>query len=757
MSQFNWDDHPIVKNESKESFNWDDHPVVDSPKAKASVAQTALEGFGKGASFGYLPQLQAGVERLTDAVGAVKDKALETIGLDQLTSIDAQLRKQGFKLPESSYVAVRDANVKRQAQQEKDNPWTAGAANLAGSAVTGIAMTPLLPATGGAATGAKLSARIAQGAVQGAKAGAAYGALANPGEVEGEISPLQIANRLDNAEKGAVFGTAFGAAVPVTGAMITAVATKLKVPAKEAAKAIRAAAERMGIKPTAAMLGDSEFVQNLESSLHQSPTIGGALVRRETVPVSKGLQKATGEILDDASQLSKFEAGEQAKREITEDVARKFQPSKDTFQDLSQYTKDIPSTKQSTEAVSRNILKIPEVEVLDLPLAKQVVKALEKQPTADQIKMLRGMVGREAEAAEGAASKAYWEMYGKLTKLEENTIKRGVIQSARTQPEGERIAEDMLGQLRGAKKSYSTEIGKVQDVAENARLGKVGNPSGFTNKVEAIRSEDVQDKLLNLADNRLNESIKSNFPKAFTTMRQAKLGDLARVSKDAEGEFVTTKLLGNTKNYTPEAKDTLFQNKAGMLDDVRLVNGSLPDKVGPSGTPQGIDYLNFLNPVNQARDIARYALYKGLTSDKVQAVVKVLSNSPQLKAIAESNPKAVNAIVIDLVDRMQGDLPFKKVAGDKKLKGKEKWAQAGFEKLKAHGAEGLNQEELMKDKKTKELLIQASDLEPGSAQLDVIIKQIDSAHPHDEQAVHWAKSNPKDPRAFEILKLNKGQ
>jgi hypothetical protein len=742
MSKFNWDDHPIVKNGSKESFNWDDHPVVESPpQPKAELPQTILEGFGNAG--GYLPHLQAGVEMVTDAIGSAKDKVLQTIGLDQLASIDAQLRQKGFKLPESSYVAVRDANIQRQAKQAHDHPLASGGSKLVGNIVSGIATSGLLPAAGASAAGASLAARIGSGVLQGAKAGAAYGALSNPGDTEGEISPVQLADRLDHAEKGALFGSAIGGAIPVGAAVIRpvaeklsgpaqvaveklyapyrALAQKLSIPVKEAAERIEEAARKLGVKPTPGMIYDNEFIQNLESSLHQAPSsFGGAIVRRGTVPVSKGLAQASEEVLEDASALTKFEAGEQAKKEITEDVTRKFQPSKDTFQDLAQYTKDIKTTPRSVDAVTRNILSIPEVEVLDLPLAKQVAKALEKNPSANQIKILRGIVGKEAEAAEGASAKAYWEIYHKLGRLEQNTIKRGVIQSARTQPEGERIAEGMLGQLKGANKSYSTQIGKVQDVAENARLGRVNNPSQFTNKVEAIRSENVQDKLLNLADSRLTESIKENFPQAYTTLRGAKLGDLARSSQDAEGNFITTKLLSNTKKYSPEGQKALFQNNSDKLDDIRLVHGSLPEKVGQSGTSQAFDIKQFLNPVSQVRDLARAAIYKGLTNNQVQAVAKALSKNPEFKAIAEIDPKAANAVILNFVQKMKTETPATiRKSADDKPKGPEKWASDGFDKLAKHDPTLADfKSELFETKKGRDLLIQASDLQPGSKAMD---------------------------------------
>jgi len=184
MSDFDWGAHEKVE---PAKFNWGDHEVVGRdplvPDTSSSVGQTALEHFGNGPALGYLPHMQAGVERAMDIAGDVKDKALDMVGLDHLASIDHQLRQQGFKLPDESYLAARDANIKRMAKEKKDNPNTALLSNIAGSVVGGIASSPLMPA--------QAATRLAR-LKQAATIGAATGIAANPGDTEGEISPAQL-------------------------------------------------------------------------------------------------------------------------------------------------------------------------------------------------------------------------------------------------------------------------------------------------------------------------------------------------------------------------------------------------------------------------------------------------------------------------------------------------------------------------------------------------------------------------------------
>ena len=163
------------------------------PQETGGAAQAALEGFGQTASMGYLPQLQAAAETGVDKLG-------EFFGVGPAAA-DAKLREQGFKLPERGYVQARDENIARQEAQAKEHP----GASMAGKGA-GIAVTSMLPV--GAAKGA---ASFGGAALRGAATGAAQGAAYNPGDVKGEVSPLQLEDRGKNALIGGAVGAPLGA------------------------------------------------------------------------------------------------------------------------------------------------------------------------------------------------------------------------------------------------------------------------------------------------------------------------------------------------------------------------------------------------------------------------------------------------------------------------------------------------------------------------------------------------------------------
>lgn len=149
-----------------------------------SAAQTGLESYGNFMTLGYLPQLQALTEPVTNAIG------------NALT---------GANVDSGKYVDRRDQDIARQNLENKEHPY----AHYAGMA-TGLGASLLMPGIGiggrAAAEGASAAGRALLLARDGAQAGAIYGALSNPGDKKGEVNVLQAPDRLKNAAIGAASG-----------------------------------------------------------------------------------------------------------------------------------------------------------------------------------------------------------------------------------------------------------------------------------------------------------------------------------------------------------------------------------------------------------------------------------------------------------------------------------------------------------------------------------------------------------------------
>lgn len=204
----------IQKAKQEHEANFSPNAYIEMAKASQSApnSTSALQAFGEhaanAATFGYLPHLQALASKFAPNPNA---------GLDE------KMKAEGFNIvqAEPNYVEERDANIKRLATESKEHPWASGFGTAAGIIAGGAMGGGLLGGGKAAATaghrlalslgGKKTAAKLIGKAFQGAEAGAKAGFLANPGDVEGQIDPLQLGARAQNAPIAAVIG----ASVPI--------------------------------------------------------------------------------------------------------------------------------------------------------------------------------------------------------------------------------------------------------------------------------------------------------------------------------------------------------------------------------------------------------------------------------------------------------------------------------------------------------------------------------------------------------------
>ena len=181
--------------------------AAENPQGRE--VQAGVQGAGDAMTFGYAPQLNAGIQKGAEGAVSLKDRIAKLLGADSMMSQRAQMEAQGFKLPaEESYVEARDRYKGRTDQLAKENPWSYGAGQVAGTLASGAAIPG-----GQAAKGASLLAKLTRGA----GTGLAMSAVQNPGDVEGVVDPLQMGDRATNA----AVGGGIGAAIPLAGNYIS--------------------------------------------------------------------------------------------------------------------------------------------------------------------------------------------------------------------------------------------------------------------------------------------------------------------------------------------------------------------------------------------------------------------------------------------------------------------------------------------------------------------------------------------------------
>lgn len=288
--------------------------------------EAALAGFGQAATLGYLPQLQAAASQGIDAITQFIPGSP--------ANVDRALEAQGFTVQQPTYISERDAFARQAQELQQQNPVAYGAGQVAGALTSGVA-------TGGAGGAASLVGKVGQAA----KTGGLMGLLQNPGEIEGELDPLQLQERLKNAAIGAVSGAVVQGSI--SGA--SSVAQKLK----EIPTNLKRFSELKALKASGAMLRDfrKAYGNNKASELGREVLDSGIVSAGDDVAdiAKKAIiaKQAAGEAIGDIYAL-------------TDDAIMKLDPSKLDKKDLellSKSTIDLEAFANGYKKQLRNKLR----------------------------------------------------------------------------------------------------------------------------------------------------------------------------------------------------------------------------------------------------------------------------------------------------------------------------------------------------------------------------------------------------------------
>lgn len=606
--------------------NWSDATDESNPQLKALKETQAARsqdeidhaagagGVLHGATLGYEPQIIGGAQTAYNKLAGNDDAP--------------------------DYVHLRDAVIKKQSQLKEESPWSYGTGTVVGGALPALV-------TGGGAAPSSLMGAIKTGAAT----GAAFGAAANPGDTEGKIDTSgQFGDRLVNAAIGAPLGGVLGAGANGLSKAAESIGGAIKTTPKANADEIAAASKSLGIEPTPGMMVDGHFVGNLESSLDQSPSIAGRLVRDKTDQVRRGLRGATDKVFEDASSgLSPFESGENAKGQILAKVGEKHGPLSMSYDDIAESTKNAAVSPNSIDAVSRNIKNLDDARLAPgspwAQKADQYADWLQNAKSVDDISKLRTLVRKDSEAATGPEKQVLSAIYDKMSDMRQAALLQAAKQSASTPRAGEAVGRDLVDQLKQTDAGYRDLMTGLRSFSDNAKLGRVEGPQGFTSSIEGLKSEQVPDRLFNMGDTRLRQSLKDQFPDAAETLRQAKLAQFQKQSQGIDGNASPVKMSSAMDKLGPETRTDLLGANSEIPGQVSTVVHSLPPNVNPSKTSMGESFKDSVNPLFQAKEMGRYGAYKLATNGGANNLSSFLMQSPRFSQMAQKNPGAFNMLL----------------------------------------------------------------------------------------------------------------
>lgn len=514
----------------------------------------------------------------------------------------------------------------------------AGALPVAGGLLGGVAGTALGPAgtLGGGALGAA-GGKAAQNYVE--------GLLGDNKPIERlAVEPIQEA-AWDVGTLGA--GQAIAKSAKAVAAPIGKYIGRFAQPQKEIANEIVQSAERLGTKTTPGMLTENKLIGGIESSMSQSPTKTGQAVGDSYENISNILKgKAEGLISGGKSAPSSLQLGSKAKSDIVTDLSEKLAPAQMIYDDIAKEGRNIDVGDISRSRISNNIRNIDAAKIKGTPeasFANMVSDNLEGNvKSLKDLRNLKTYVGKMTSDMNASPQmrSAAGDVYGRLAQLEKNSITRSAIEAGKNPQHGKAVAREMISELKDANKIYSNVSKEVQDLAEKSGLGKVRNYADFISKIEAMPDEQFVQRMFKQGNNAQLKTLEKQFPKAYDSLKTSYMSDMYNKSV-VKGEVSVPKLLSNAKKLPAETQELLFgPGSSQTIKDIENVYNAFPQKMGPSGTPQGIEFaeLNLVSPkfwFKELRDKANDLVIKN--PDLVQRMSSALQKpsiplSPQEQA-----------------------------------------------------------------------------------------------------------------------------
>lgn len=611
----------LTEREELELLELEEREQNSAPQVSAQASPSKLESFARGAaqaaSFGFADEITGGLESL------FTDKPYE------------QARDES----RLAYKKASDANP---------------ASYLTGNVSGGVA-TALIPGLN-LAKGASALKTVGQAALMGGASGL--------GASEAE----DVKGLLKDASTGAAIGGAVGSVargIPSVTKKVKNIISEAQPPASpQNIEALKKAAQDIGVELTPGMKSASYIERGLENSLSESPSPFGALVRRQQNRVYDKLREGADDVFQ-SSGKSKVQSGESIKEGFESAIRERGEPIGEIFEKLKKSTEFIDVPKNSKEAIARNIEKEKLVRLAPSEgfstRAKALAENIRNLNTVDDVKTMRGIVGRALESSTDANERQVMgKIYDKLSKLEENTIKRAAIKQARTPGEGQKIGKEMLEELRLGKEQYRDFMQDLKELAKGARLGDIKTPGDFTRKLSDKSGEEIVDKFFNKNNARALENLNKKLPDVFGELKDAAIENIKQKSlvvPRGGGERVLDpkKAIKEAQKLGPEIQKLLFGSKNPKLEAIDRVLGSIPENIGPSGTPRGIKFDNIFT--TSVLDAPRYMLYKSMpaiNSKAGQATGKALELLPNPLAIglpqATTKKKSARQRAIELME-----------------------------------------------------------------------------------------------------------
>lgn len=396
--------------------------------------------------------------------------------------------------------------------------------------------------------------------------------------------------------------------------------TELKPNAGE----IQKAADAIGAPVLESQLSNSKFVQDLDSSLMQSPSWTGIqrqqLVKEGFSAVNDSINEALGADIG----MSQAQVGNELKKGLIDKLTTEADPINQLYSSIKDAGQNVPLASEQINSIKKAIMDTdgllsskgtPLAEGSpSYQLAKRVTNELENLGTVDDLRRYAQQIGQDTA---GKPELRY--ISGQIQNTLKDFSDSSILKYAKAQNNPE--VESLIEQHAAAKQRYANLRDKMDTLGSvvGKKLRKGEGLTAFTDWLSDAPPEKIASRLFTKNNSEFLGFMKENFPQEFELLRNLKKSefrDLPGAFKD--GQIQPNRILGAFDKLEPEIQNALFSpEELSKLKAAQTWIESLPANVGPSGTPKGLQFFDlFRHPIaataNQGADFLKKNIIKQL-------------------------------------------------------------------------------------------------------------------------------------------------
>lgn len=336
-----------------------------------------------------------------------------------------------------------------------------------------------------------------------------------------------------------------------------------------------------------------QMFQTLQDSAGSKGHEARESLNRFRSSIAEKVAEATGRTVQQVEGLvdkSNFETGSEVLGTLTDELKRKTEPVSDAFKRNTEKYKTVDLTDLNRGGISEELTNLVKEKGYNLAtnsdemkIVNQAIEDLPNLKTVEDLRKYQSNLGSEL------ARKQMWDL-GKGVRSIFNEAEGNIVSETIG-----KVDPGLLPEHVAAKANYKSNLGLIEELNDRLHAGRYSGPESFMRAMNEMKPEEALNRLLSKKDAGLLNLLETKFPETAAKLKEVQIDQmLKKASMSApEGAPLNIKnLFKQVDALSPELKKFMFDGEAGQkLEALRSLSDAIPEKIGKSGTPQGLDAL----------------------------------------------------------------------------------------------------------------------------------------------------------------------